>query len=625
MNSNPSLVLRILGLGDLSGKGFRAQFSFWAMVAMTFFLFGDQNLTSSNLQRIGADFGMPDKEQYLFWIGSVVSICFFVIGGAVSIFAGVLTDQWDRKKLLLLTVIIGELPCLLTAFAPNYTWFLIFRTLTGIGLGGIFPIIFSLLGDYFKQENRSTAAAWLGLAMGLGIAVGQVLSGALAHSQILGMTGWRASFVIMAAPAFPLALLYAVIGTTPRRGGAEAVLAEDEPKHTVTMQDFKRVFSTKTNVLAILQGIPGCVPWGLLFTYMVNFYEQSKGFHVQQANLLVISFGGFAILGAFLGGFVGKFIYNKSKRMLPIFCFAVIVVGCVPTLFMVNFTRKTPAPQETSFVPVMKPGMTNYFRVSSVTGSGESDLTSVLSTKPQAAEAGLPAWVSVQTLERAVELTWAPVEGASEYRVFAGRSEAMDEKSESFTVREPRSVHKGLKEETEYYYKVCAVLKDGSCKQTNVFGAIPQSPRAGVPQGLKLTHENGNVRLEWQAAQGAAHYKVYQSTTDIAEIMTALIFAVIAGLIVPMVSANIRAILINTNLPENRGSVFAVFNLADDLGKGLGPFFVGLLVLIMPQTMAYNVAVLFWLPCAFFWLLMAKTMLHDEGVVTETLRKRAGG
>lgn len=622
MSSQPSRILGILGLGDLSGKGFRAHFSFWSMVAMTFFLFGDQNLTSSNLQRIGADFGMPDKEQYLFWIGSVVSICFFVIGGAVSIFAGVLTDQWDRKKLLLLTVIIGELPCLLTAFAPNYAWFLVFRTLTGIGLGGIFPIIFSLLGDYFKQENRSTAAAWLGLAMGLGIAVGQVLSGALAHSEILGMTGWRASFVIMAAPAFPLALLYAIIGTTPRRGGSEAVVADDEPKHTVTVQDFKRVFSTKTNIYAILQGIPGCVPWGLLFTYMVNFYEQTKGFHVQQANLLVISFGGFAILGAFLGGFVGKALYNKNKRMLPLFCFGVIVIGCIPTLFMVNFTRKTPVVTETAYSAVVKPGMTNYFRVSAVGTAGESDLTSVLSTKPRASEPGLPEWVAVQTLQKAVELTWAAVPDAVEYRVFSGRSESMDEKSENFTVKEPRSLHQGLKEETEYYFKICAVLKDGTCKQTNVFGAIPQSPRKGVPQGLKLTHQNGGISLQWSASD-AREYKIYQSTTDIAEIMAALIFAVIAGLIVPMVSANIRAILINTNLPENRGSVFAVFNLADDLGKGLGPFFVGVLVLMMPQTLAYNVAVLFWLPCAFFWLLMAKSMIEDENRVNETLARRA--
>lgn len=34
---------------------------------------------------------------------------------------------------------------------------------------------------------------------------------------------------------------------------------------------------------------------------------------------------------------------------------------------------------------------------------------------------------------------------------------------------------------------------------------------------------------------------------------------------------NIRAALMDVNAPETRGTAFAVFNLVDDLGKGLGP------------------------------------------------------
>jgi MFS family permease len=446
-------ILRVMGLGDLAGAGWRPLFSFWCMVLMTFFLFGDQNLASSNLSRIGEDFGFTKKEDYLWYIGGLVSLCFFLIGGIASIKLGMLADYVDRKKLLFFVVILGEVPCLLTGFAPNYASFLALRTLTGIGLGGIFPIIFSLIGDYFRPENRPSAAGWLGLAIGLGIAVGQLLGGALAHETVLGMHGWRATFVIMAAPAFPLAVLYYFFAQVPKRGAAEVVAGAAEEKHTVTLRDLRVVLtSSKTNILSLLQGIPGTIPWGLLFVYMVDYFENTKQCDVQQGNLLVVAFGATAIVGSFIGGMVGRALYRKNRRLVPLYCAITNFIGVAPVLAMVNF------------------------------------------------------------------------------------SECVDR-------------------------KVSPLL---------------------------------------------------------------LGLALVGGLINTQTVSNVRAILINTNLPENRGSVFAVFNLFDDLGKGLGPFFVGILVSLMPQAVAYNVAVSFWILCGIIWLFLMRTVVADEDRVTETLRARAG-
>ena len=38
-----------------------------------------------------------------------------------------------------------------------------------------------------------------------------------------------------------------------------------------------------------------------------------------------------------------------------------------------------------------------------------------------------------------------------------------------------------------------------------------------------------------------------------------------------MSGPNIRAVLMNVNPSERRGTVFSAFTLCDDLGKGLGP------------------------------------------------------
>ena len=66
-----------------------------------------------------------------------------------------------------------------------------------------------------------------------------------------------------------------------------------------------------------------------------------------------------------------------------------------------------------------------------------------------------------------------------------------------------------------------------------------------------------------------------------------------------------------------------MFNFADDLGKGLGPFVVGeILRLVGSDSLAYNLAIYCWIPCAIGWLLMAFTMEADEKKVEDTLIAR---
>jgi MFS family permease len=60
----------------------------------------------------------------------------------------------------------------------------------------------------------------------------------------------------------------------------------------------------------------------------------------------------------------------------------------------------------------------------------------------------------------------------------------------------------------------------------------------------------------------------------------------------------VKATLTNVTHPRSRGQAFAFFNLFDDFGKGLGPFFVSLLISVMGGRLpAFNVGILGWLIC----------------------------
>jgi hypothetical protein len=74
----------------------------------------------------------------------------------------------------------------------------------------------------------------------------------------------------------------------------------------------------------------------------------------------------------------------------------------------------------------------------------------------------------------------------------------------------------------------------------------------------------------------------------------------------------VRAFVMQVNTSRNRGTVFSVFMVADDLGKGLGPAIVSLLIPSLGRVTAFNLSLGGWFLCAFFLFCMAFTIAGDE-------------
>lgn len=419
----------------------------------TALLFADQNLMAPNLTQMASEFGFSAVERDT-KLGGHTSLAFWMLGGVVSVLIGYLTDRVSRKWLFIGVVAIGEIPCLLTGFVRSYDELLLARALTGLGLGGALPLIYSLLGDYFSARVRAAAAAVIGFAMGIGIAAGQLAAGTLGPTY-----GWRLPFILIAAPNFALLVLLAAVMREPARGqredGLRALAERGEAYHQqVDWTRWKSLFRIRTNALVMLQGLPGTVPWGMLFAFFNDYFAQDKGFGVERATLLVMAVGGAAITGGLVGGLVGNRLYNRNPAYLPILSGVAVLIGIAPTLVMVNY----------------------------------------------------PA-------------------------------------------------HAG-----------------------------PEPPAMAAPMALSA----------------------------------------LTGFIISMASSNVRTMLVNVNAPETRGSIFGIYNLADDLGKGLGPWVISLLVASLGRAAAFNVATCFWLLCGAVLLASARTFPRDERALQEILRARAG-
>lgn len=83
-------------------------------------------------------------------------------------------DNGDSSAVFLYA---GEGPCLATYFVRRYWQLLLLRVMTGISVGGTFPLVFSLIGDLFSVKQRANVAAGVQVATGIGFAAGQAIAG----------------------------------------------------------------------------------------------------------------------------------------------------------------------------------------------------------------------------------------------------------------------------------------------------------------------------------------------------------------------------------------------------------------------------------------------------------------
>jgi len=74
----------------------------------------------------------------------------------------------------------------------------------------------------------------------------------------------------------------------------------------------------------------------------------------------------------------------------------------------------------------------------------------------------------------------------------------------------------------------------------------------------------------------------------------------------------IRAVIMNVNPSNNQGTMFSVYTVADDLGRGLGPVIVSGLILTTGRVLAFNFGFGCWGICAFYLFLMLYTIPKDE-------------
>ncbi len=311
-------------MDNLKNRNKTVFFLFLLLVIMN----ADQMVMSPVIGMIEKEFNISDSHIGL--IGGVFSI----FGALISLIWGYLTDKYSRKWLLVSSILVGEIPCLLTAISGSYGELFFWRVLTGIGIGASFPISYSLVGDLFGHKERGKVVSVLGLASTIGSVLGMLVAGYTAN-----IFGWRIPFILVSAPNLFIVPLIINILEEPKRGAYEEGFYEigGGYSYTVKLSDYANLINIRTNLLLFLQGIAGTIPWGAIPYFMIEMFIREKGMDLDKATTMFLLFALGSIAGNILGGFIGEKIYTKSKKFVPLVSAITTILGVFLTVAVFRY------------------------------------------------------------------------------------------------------------------------------------------------------------------------------------------------------------------------------------------------------------------------------------------------
>src|SRR5213080_120442 len=296
-------AIRLFKLLDRDQRNtFVACFLGWALDALDFFLL------TFVLVPISQDFGrsIPD-------VTFAITLTLMARPLGAFIF-GLLGDKFGRRVPLMIDIIFYSVMELLTAFAPNFTVFLILRALFGIGMGGEWG-----LGASLAMESLPTQAR--GLFSGIlqqGYAIGYLLA-ALVYWIVFPHFGWRGLFIAGALPAFLVIYIRARVPDSPVWQHARA-----QQKPRLKMSTFVRQHGALFIYAALLMTAFNYMSHGTQDLY-ATYLQKQRGFNSDQTSKIAIVYAVGMICGGTIVGHLSQHWGRRRVIILAAICGMVLI------------------------------------------------------------------------------------------------------------------------------------------------------------------------------------------------------------------------------------------------------------------------------------------------------------
>ncbi len=258
----------------------------------------------------------------------------FVLGASLAATAlggvifGVLSDRFGRRSVLQWTIATYSIGTFLSGFAPTLWVLMIFRIITGLGVGGEWATGQTYIGETFPPKVRGRYAAFMQTGAPFGIVLATLVGGFLEPS-----IGWRACFFVSILPA----LLVVII----RRRLPESDMWI-ERRRLISQKDFKAgnveeegrnkfllLFSAEYRKLfaqSLVLAIFDMSAYWFTYSWLPGYLHEQRSFPMAKSAvwMLVVQAGG--LLGYLSFGFVADKLGRRPAYSIYSFIMAAALV-----------------------------------------------------------------------------------------------------------------------------------------------------------------------------------------------------------------------------------------------------------------------------------------------------------
>jgi MFS family permease len=237
------------------------------------------------------------------------SLAATALGGIVF---GNLADRYGRKTVLSWTILVYSLGTFMCGFAQTATWLLVFRVVTGFGVGGEWATGQTLVGETFPARMRARFAAVMQTGAPLGIAVAALVGGfvepALA-ARFGEEWGWRACFFLSVLPALLVVVIRRHMPESDvwqERRHRQHAAESGHLRELLVTPSLRRVF-----VLGLVLALTDMSAYWFTYTWLPRYLYEQLGFSMARSGLwmLVTQAGG--LLGYLSFGVVADWLGRR--------------------------------------------------------------------------------------------------------------------------------------------------------------------------------------------------------------------------------------------------------------------------------------------------------------------------
>jgi len=246
---------------------------------------------------------------------------FFLLTSATfALIWGYYTDRIDRTKVIIAGAFSWTFGMMLTGFSSSFIILLISRMISGIGLGCVIPVGYSIISDAIPPDERSGWFGTLAILSSISNGSGQALS-SFGGGTILR---WRFPFFLLSGISIVIVCILFFI-KIPQRGASENELLDLvelnlDYSYKISKKDLSYIIKKKTNKYLIIQGFFAIIP-GTLFVYFMTsmlsthyFFELPKEIRLQTAAIFAGLLGVGYLLGNAIMSYVGDILFRKNKK-----------------------------------------------------------------------------------------------------------------------------------------------------------------------------------------------------------------------------------------------------------------------------------------------------------------------